>query len=141
MGKSAWIYLVEGSTQQKVSLDDIEAAFNRYMEMTSHTGEQLGWKYADAAFPYTVAQKDENGTSFLLLTGRDTPLYKHLLVGVGQTQANGKDRHHIQLVLPTGSTHGDMAKANEFCRYLAKTFQGELHLFNGRVMYFYPRKL
>lgn len=141
MGKSAWIYLVEGSTQQEIRLDDVEAALNRYMEMTSHTGKQLGWDYADAAFPYRIERKEEEGTSFLMLTGKDSHMYKHLLIGVGHKQTDGDDRHYIQLVLPTGSTHGDQAKANEFCRYMAKAFQGELHLFNGRIMYFYPRKL
>lgn len=49
-------------------------------------------------------------------------------------------RHYIQLVLPEGSTHGDKAKGNEFGKHFAKKLKAELHLFNGRVMYYNPRK-
>jgi hypothetical protein len=140
MAKSAWIYLVEESTQQTITLDDVKAALERYVEMTARTGKQLGWAYADAAFPYEIAEQEEDGRRFLLLKGKDPHLYQYLLLGVNSPSAERK-APHIQLVLPTGSTHGDVAKANEFSRYLAKTFQGELHSFNGRVMYYYPRKV
>ncbi|MDR6224876.1 DUF1885 family protein [Desmospora profundinema] len=140
MAKSAWITLVEESTLQEATLDDVRAALERYVEMTAHTGQQLGWEYADAAFPYDILEQEEEGRRYLLLKGKDPHLYKHLILGV-DNRTEEWEHPHIQLVLPTGSTHGDRAKANEFCRYLAKTFQGKLHLFNGRVMFFYPRKV
>jgi len=63
-------------------------------------------------------------------------------VGKEELEENGekKEQHYIQVVLPEDSTHGDKGKANEFCKYLAKEYKGELHLFNDRIMYYYPRK-
>lgn len=49
-------------------------------------------------------------------------------------------RHYIQLVLPDGSTHGDKSKGNEFGKHFASKLKAELQLFNGRVMYYNPRK-
>ncbi|EIJ81661.1 hypothetical protein PB1_01930 [Bacillus methanolicus PB1] len=50
------------------------------------------------------------------------------------------EQTYIQITLPESSTFGDKGKANEFCKLFAKKLQGELHLFNGRIMYYYPRK-
>lgn len=61
----------------------------------------------------------------------------------GESEAEspeGNKRHFIQFVLPEGATHGDKAKGNEFVKHFAKKLKAELHLFNGRVMYFNPRK-
>ncbi|PTX65053.1 uncharacterized protein DUF1885 [Melghirimyces profundicolus] len=141
MGKSAYIKLVESSPRQELSLEDVKGELERYIRMTSDTGKQLGWEYASAAFPYTVEEKTTDGTRWLLLKGTEPQLYKHLVIGVGTaTDEKMRTAPHIQVVVPTGATHGDTAKANEFCRYLARAFQAELHLFNGRVMYYYPRK-
>ncbi|OYD07805.1 DUF1885 family protein [Paludifilum halophilum] len=141
VAKSAYIKLVKGSRQQDLSLEDVRKEFQRYIEMTSHTGEQLGWKYADAAFPYTMEEQSRESTRWLLLKGKEGKLYKYLIAGVGSEKNDDEEGlNYIQLVVPDGATHGDTAKANEFCRYLAKAFQAELHLFNGRIMYFNPRK-
>ena len=37
-------------------------------------------------------------------------------------------------------TYGDKGKATEYAKFVAKNLQGELHLFNGRIMYFNKRK-
>lgn len=145
MGNSAYIKLVEASTASQVSLQEVKEKFERYVDMTTKTGQQLGWDYADAAFPYTVVDKPEGKDQWFYLKGKDDRLYKYIVVGVGSElipnqEEDKQEQHFIQIVLPEGSTHGDSSKANEFCKYLAKEYQAELHLFNGRVMYYYPRK-
>jgi hypothetical protein len=144
MGNSAYIKLVEGSATQETTLEDVKNKLNHYIEMTSKTGKQLDWGYSNAAFPYTIVEKQEAQGTWFYLKGKDSKLYKYIMFGIGQeapaTEGEQKTRHYIQVVLPKGSTHGDKGKANEFCKYLAKEYKGELHLFNGRIMYFYPRK-
>jgi len=140
MDNRAWIRLVENSTQTEVSLEDVKERLERYVDMASRTGRQLGWSYEEAAFPYTMEERTENGNSWLILKGKDPKMYRGLIIGVKQEPAEKGGHHTIQILIPPGATHGDKSKANEFCRYLAKAFQGELRLFNGRIMYFYPRK-
>lgn len=145
MGNSAYIRFVEASTTQQATLQDIKDKFNRYVEMTTKTGQQLGWDYADAAFPYTIVEKPEGKDKWFYLKGKDERLYKYIVIGVGSEVIPSQDdteqeQHFIQVVLPEGSTHGDNSKANEFCKFLAKEYKAKLELFNGRTMYYYPRK-
>ncbi|MCF6093538.1 DUF1885 family protein [Microaerobacter geothermalis] len=142
MGKSAYIKFVEGSSQQKATVDDVKDMLNQYIERTSKTGDQLSWHYGDTAFPYTLEEKPEGRGKWFYLKGKDPKLYKYIIIGVGseQVEADGEVQHYIQIVLPEGSTAGDKGKANEFCKYMARYYKAELHLFNGRVMYFNPRK-
>ncbi|WP_245838901.1 DUF1885 family protein [Marininema halotolerans] len=139
MSKTAYIKMVDTSIQQTLTLDDVKKAFDHYLHMTQLTGEQLNWSYANNAFPYTVEEHIHEGSPYLLLKGKDTRLYKYLLIGVGKKPSSTEDC--IQIVVPRGATHGDTAKANEFSRFLARRFQAELQMLNGRVMYFNPRKL
>jgi hypothetical protein len=139
MAQSAYIKFVEGSTIPSLTLDELKAQLNHYKEQLALTGKQLGWEYDDAGFPYTVETKAESGDQWFYLKGTN-PLYKYIVMGTGSNQDGDKDRHFVQIVLPDGSTHGDKAKGNEFCKYLAKLWKAELHLFNGRIMYFNPRK-
>lgn len=138
--KSAYIYFVEGSTATKADIDDVKAKLERYIDMTRKTGEQLGWSYADAAFPYVIEERPEGAGSWILLKGKDPTLYKAIIVGVGSREENGQERFYIQVSLPESATHGDVNKANEYCRYLAREYKAELHLFNKRIQYFQPRK-
>ncbi|WP_134700233.1 DUF1885 family protein [Ammoniphilus sp. YIM 78166] len=141
MGSSAYIKLVKDSRVQQISLEDVKNKMTHYIEMTQKTGQQLDWGYANAAFPYTLIEKPEAQGKWFYLKGNDPKLYKYIMFGVGtEMQENEELQYYIQVSLPEGSTHGDKGKANEFCKYLAKEFQGELHLFNNRVMYYYPRK-
>lgn len=144
MGKSAYIKLVDASTVQQLTLDDVKEKLNHFISMSSKTGQQLDWNYADAAFPYTIVQKPEAEGQWFYLKGKDQKLYKYIVVGVGtenvQVGEEVKKRYFCQIVLPEGSLHGDKSKANEYCKFLAKEWKAELHLFNGRVMYYYPRK-
>nr|WP_054949433.1 DUF1885 family protein [Numidum massiliense] len=164
MPQSAYVKLVAQSTQQSLTLDDVEQKFSRYIEQTGHTGKQLNWDYSDHAFPYTIEHKPEGEGVWFYLKGKDPQLYKGMIVGIGSEPLDVDDvtnteavtstkreqaemeqppqnvRHFIQIVLPDGALHGDKAKGNEFAKYLAKQFQAELHLFNGRVMFFFPRK-
>lgn len=138
--KSAFIYFVEGSSVQSVTLSDVKAKFKRYVDMTTKTGEQLGWNYGEAAFPYVIEERPEGKDQWFLLKGNNPQLYKAIIIGVGSRETDGEERHFIQISLPESATQGDMSKANEFCRYLAREFKAELHLFNGRIQYFQPRK-
>lgn len=137
VAQSSYIKLVEGSVKQSVTLDELKAELKHYIEMTSKTGQQLQWGYAEAAFPYTIEQKPEGEGKWFYLKGKDPKLYKYILIGVGQ---NEDGTSYVQLTLPDDSTHGDKGKANELCRYFAKHFKAQLVLFNGRIQYFNPRK-
>ncbi len=139
MSQSAYIKLVEGSTVSAMTLDDIKEELLVYQKQTSNTGQQLDWDYSGAAFPYTVETKPEGEDKWFYLKGKDH-LYKYIVIGVGTEMVEETERHFIQIVLPDNSTHGDKSKGNELCKYLAKKLLAELHLFNGRIMYFNPRK-
>lgn len=106
--------------------------------MTKKTGEQLGWGYENAAFPYQIVEKDDEKGQWFYLKGT-SDRYQTIIIGVGQEQNENEETSFIQVTLPNGATHGDKGKANEFCKFLAKKLEGELHLFNGRVMYYYKR--
>ena len=78
------------------------------------------------------------------------PSYRYIVIGIGGEAAPGTDEQQneeapevepfVQIVLPEGSTVGDKSKGNELTKYLGKTWKAEVQLFNGRVMYFNPRK-
>lgn len=138
--KTAYLYFVEGSTAQSASLPDVKAKFKRYTDMTAKTGEQLGWAYGEAAFPYVMEDRPDGNDQWFLLKGKDPKAYKYVIVGVGSKETDGKEQHYIQISVPASATDGDLCKANEYSRFLAREFKGELHLFNGRVQYFQPRK-
>jgi len=139
MSQSAYLYFAEGSSVPSVTLEELEEHLHRYRDQTSKTGQQLDWNYAAAAFPYTIEKNPEGEGVWFYLKGKDEA-YKYILFGVGSKKTDDAERHYVQVVLPDGSTHGDKAKANELCKYLARNLKTELHLFNGRIMYFNPRK-
>lgn len=140
MGKSAYIKFVEGSTEQQVTINGVKEKLNHYIEMTKKTGEQLDWDYNDVAFPYTIHEKPEAQGQWFYLKGNNPKLYQYIMIGVGSRPAGDQEEHYIQITLTDTSTAGDKGKANEFCKYLAKNYKAELHLFNGRILYFNPRK-
>lgn len=145
VGKSAYIRLVDESTTTQVDLEDVKQKFERYVDMTTKTGEQLAWDYAGAAFPYTVVEPPEGKGRWFYLKGTNPSLYKYIVVGVGKKgeedeASEEKGYDVIQIFLPDDATQGDLSKANELSKYLARTYQAELQLFNGRIMYCYPRK-
>lgn len=135
---SAYIYIVEGSQVSTLTLADVKEKLQRYVDMTKKTGEQLGWPYSEAAFPYVIEERPEE--NWILLRGKNPDEYKYIIIGVGSKELNGKETPYVQVSLPEVATHGDKGKANEYCRFLAREFKAELHLFNGRIQYFQPRK-
>lgn len=141
MAQSAYMYLTDGSAVPSVTVDELKERLLHYKDQLKKTGQQLGWDYSDSAFPYSIETKPEGQDQWFYLKGTD-PLYKHIILGIGSkaSEETETERPFVQVVLPSGSTHGDKAKGNELCKYLAKTLKAELHLFNGRVMYFNPRK-
>ncbi|MBM7692426.1 hypothetical protein JOC77_001856 [Peribacillus deserti] len=144
MSENAYIKLVEGSEQQTVTLDELKEWFSYYKYITSKTGQQVEWNYSSKAFPYEIKETTEQSQDwFYLASGEDR--YKHIILGVSKEKIilddeTEKIQSYIQITLPDSSTYGDKGKANEFCKFLAKKLKGELHLFNGRVMYYYPRR-
>lgn len=141
--ENAYIKLVTASNIQNISLDDVKHHFNYYKEITGKTGKQLDWDYDHAAFPYQIKEINQEKNWFYLKS--DHQKYNAIVVGIGQEEMvdeNGENtaQSYIQVTLPQSSTAGDKGKANEFCKFLAKRLEGELHLFNGRIMYFYKRK-
>lgn len=139
MSQSAYIKLVEGSAAPSVTLDEVKQYLQDYIEQTKQTGKQLGWDYAGAAFPYTFESRPDGEGKWFYLKGTN-PLYKYMIFGVGKETGENGETHYIQVVLPDGCTHGDKSKGNELCKYLGKKLKAEVHMFNGRVMYFNPRK-
>lgn len=144
MALNAYIKLVPSSAQQTITLEEVKELFHYYKNIISKAGEQTGWKYSDAAFPYEIKETEEGKGKWFYLHSRDER-YKVILIGVDTEQfrnedGDEKEQTYIQVTLPEQSTYGDKGKANEFCKFLAKKLQGELHLFNERVMYYYPRK-
>jgi hypothetical protein len=139
MTQSAYIKFVQGSSVSSMTLSDVRELLARYVEQTALTGSQLGWEYSAAAFPYSI--QDSGDERWFYLQGADKALYRHIIIGVGEApNQNGSQVPCVQIVLPAEATHGDKAKANELCKYIAKQTRAELALFNGRTMYYNPRK-
>ncbi|XJZ28350.1 DUF1885 family protein [Bacillota bacterium Lsc_1132] len=136
MAETAYIKLAPSSLKQTVTIDEVKELFQYYKEITAKTGDQLNWNYENSSFPFEIKETAEGkGKWFYLSATSDR--YNAILIGIDQ---ENRDSAYIQVTLPEESTYGDKGKANEFCKFLAKKLQGELHLFNGRVMYYYPRK-
>jgi hypothetical protein len=139
MSQSAYISLVQGSAATDITLDDVKEHLLRYRAQTALTGKQLGWDYANAAFPYTIEHKPGEDRLWFYLKGLK-PQYRFVLFGVGRKQEGDRSVPYIQVVLPEGATHGDKAKANEYCKWLGRQLLAEVKLFNGRIMHYNPRK-
>lgn len=142
MGNSAYIKLVSASKQQEVTLENVKELFKYYKNLTIKTGQQLNWEYNEAAFPYELLEKEEAGNQWFYLKSKEKR-YNYIVLGIGkeiiQVDGDNREQYFIQIVLPEGSTYGDRGKANEFAKFIAKELDGELHLFNERIMYFYKR--
>ena len=139
MSQSSYIQFVEGSTVPSMTLEQLKEHLVHYKNQLALTGKQLGWEYDEAGFPYTFEDKPEGDGKWFYLKGK-VEQYKYIVMGVGSRLVGEKELHNIQVVLPADATFGDKSKANEFCKHLAKLFKAELQLFNGRIMYFNPRK-
>lgn len=139
MSQSAYISLVQGSTLAEIDLEGVKEQLHQYREQMTLTGRQLGWDYADAAFPYGIETKPEANNQWFYLKGKE-PLYRHIVFGTGRLEEDGAAVPYIQVVLPDGSTHGDKSKANELCKWIGKRLQARVKLFNGRTIYYNPRK-
>lgn len=139
MSQSAYIKFVEGSAVERLNLDEVKEQLQRYREQTSLTGRQLGWDYTEAAFPYTIETRQGEEHLWFYLKGT-SPQYNYILFGVGSNTDGEKETAYVQVVLPDSATHGDKAKGNELCKYFAKHMKAELTMFNGRTIYYNPRK-
>lgn len=144
VSNQAYIKLVPSSVKQTITIDELREILEYYKEITGKTGEQLNWQYNEAAFPYEIKEEIVNHTKQLKLISNHER-YHSITLSIKEKKAANSDENeaiqtYIQLTLTNRSTYGDKGKANEFCKFLANKFQGELHLFNGRIMYYYKRK-
>lgn len=143
MSSHAYIKLVPSSEKENVTIEEVKNLFHYYKEITGKTGSQVDWNYDEASFPYEIKEKPEGKGEWFYLQSK-IHNYNLILIGVDKEQVNDngevREQTYIQVTLPETSTFGDKGKANEFCKFIAKKLKGELHLFNGRIMYFYPRK-
>ncbi|WP_339062194.1 DUF1885 family protein [Tepidibacillus marianensis] len=141
MGRSAYIKLVKGSTKQEITIEDVKGFLDQYVDRIKRTGEQLDWDYVKSAFPYAVQEKTQDGEKYIQLTAND-PLHTFLLIGVGKEEVDGQTHSYVQVTIPDEEhrTPGDLAKGNEFTKYLGKYLKAETHLFNERIIYNNPRK-
>lgn len=144
VASNAYIKLVPSSAKENITIDELKELFLYFKEITAKTGDQVNWDYKESAFPYEIKEVPEGKDKWFYLKS-DKDRYHIILLGVDKETVKDEDgseqeQTYIQITLPESSTFGDKGKANEFSRFLAKKLKGELHLFNGRVMYFYPRK-
>ncbi|GMK40590.1 hypothetical protein PCCS19_36460 [Paenibacillus sp. CCS19] len=144
MGNHAYIRLVQGSAAPSgITLEELEQSLEQYQDALKRTGHQLNWEYEEAAFPYTIEKVTEPSSSeptWLYLRG-NASRYRHIALSTAPVNEQTEEScPTVQIVLPDGATHGDKGKANELCRFIAQRLKAELTLFNGRVMYFNPRK-
>jgi hypothetical protein len=139
MGQSAYISLVQGSSLADIDLNGVKEQLLHYKEQVSLTGRQLGWDYAEAAFPYGIETKPDAKDQWFYLKGNN-PMYNYIVFGTGKREEDGASVPYIHVVLPDGATHGDKAKANELCKWIGRKLQAEVQMFNGRTIYFNPRK-
>lgn len=140
---NAFIKLVPASLKQTITIEELKELFSYYKNLTEKTGKQVNWDYDNHAFPYELKETEEGkGRWFYLKSDMDR--YNLIVVGISQEKIKQHDEEriqtYIQISLTAASTHGDKSKANEFCKFLSKQLQGELHLFNSRIMYYYKRK-
>ncbi|MDR4946228.1 DUF1885 family protein [Neobacillus cucumis] len=144
MAVNAFIKLVPSSVKQTITIEEVKDLFHYYKDITAKTGNQLNWQYGESAFPYEIKETNESKEkAFYLYSTHER--YHVILIGIDkemikEEEGTEREQQYIQVTLPDQSTTGDKGKANEFCKFLAKKLQGELHLFNDRVMYYYPRK-
>jgi hypothetical protein len=144
MAENAYIKLVPGAEKEKITLNDVKQLFYYYKDILGKTGQQVDWQYENSAFPYEILETPDSAGIWMYLKS-DSDRYNIILLGIDQEKVkddleNERIQSYIQITLPDSSTYGDKGKANEFCKFLAKKLKAELHLFNKRVMYYYPRK-
>lgn len=116
---------------QPVVLDEVGQLLQYYQEIMQRAGDQLGWEYKENAFPYHIEKFDQK---YFVLSGKKDGYHK-FYIGIG----SHSNESVIVIKLSNNSTHGDKGKAVELSKFIAKKLSGELHLFNGQVMYFYKR--
>ncbi|MBT2649772.1 DUF1885 family protein [Bacillus sp. ISL-34] len=144
MTENAYIKLVPESAKGTVTIEDVKELLNYYRMITAKTGKQLDWDYDKKAFPYEMKEPERMKDKAIYLQSKEDQ-YHMILIGVDQEVVKDEDgseriQSYIQFTLPETATFGDKGKANELCKFLAKKLRAQLHLFNKRVMYYYPRK-
>ncbi|MGM9986669.1 MAG: DUF1885 family protein [Bacillaceae bacterium] len=139
MSQIAYVTFVNKSLQSTITLDEVLQQFTYYKEIMSKTGKQLDWQYTERAFPYDISTIERQPVPLLHLTSTQDR-YKEIYVGVKREDAQTtEDANVIFIALTNQSTFGDKGKATEFAKFLAKKYEGQLTLFNERIMYYNKR--
>jgi hypothetical protein len=135
MSNHSCIKLVSSSTKQDIDMNEIKAMFHSYVKQNKKTAQQLNWNYEYFSFPYEIEDASINKEKIKLISNHDR--YHSLSIHIERD----KDKQTVIIVsLLNQSTYADKGKANDLCKFLAKNLEAELHLFNGRVMYYNRRK-
>lgn len=145
MNAYASIKLVPASKIDTITTTELKDYFQYYKDITAKTGNQVDWAYSQAAFPYEIIDSNEKQGEQITLYS-ENERYRAILISIQKEKIMDNDdtpriQTNICFTLPEVATFGDKGKANEYCKFLAKKLQAELHLFNGRIMYYYKRKL
>ncbi len=140
---NAYIKLVSASLQQVITIDEVKELLNYYKDITNKTGHQVNWDYMNHAFPYEIRETEDGKGKWIYLKSA-SDRYNIIIIGVNQKKIIENDietiQSYIQIALTDSSTFGDKSKANELCKFLSKHLKAELHLFNNRIIYYYPRR-
>lgn len=144
MSLSTFIKMRDGSLKTDISIEDIKELINQYKHSISHTSKQLAWDYSKNAFPYVFKETEEGKQQWFYLYSEEQD-YHIIGIGVDCEHSESPDGTkqkipYIQICLSKHSTNGDKSKANEFAKFLSKKLKGELHLFNGRIIYYNLKK-
>lgn len=144
MATEAYVKLVPSAAKEEVTIDEVKQLFHLYKKIAQKTGEQVDWEYDDTAFPYEIKENEDGAGKWFYLSSTHNR-YRMIVISIGtEIIRDEEDREveqaYVKISLPNSSTFADKGKANEFAKFIAKELKGELHLFNDRIMYFYPRK-
>ena len=148
MSNHAYVKLVPGAAKDVITTEEVKELLNQFKQLSAKTGEQTGWKYEEVAFPYEIKEKPEGKDKWFYLEANheaNHDRYKLIMIGVDKEQVsdaegNNREQYYVQITLPETATYGDRGKAIEYAKFIAKHLEGELHMFNNRVMYFNQRK-
>ncbi|KMY45132.1 hypothetical protein AC622_13595 [Bacillus sp. FJAT-27916] len=125
---------------QTISIEEVQKMIDDYRQSVQKTGKQLDYSYEEKAFPYSIFTPENQGSGECLYLSSKDPDYHLIRIGIGEEPIPGMKGDlspYIEISLERNSTFADKGKANELAKYMAKKKQGDLQLFNGRIMHFH----
>ena len=128
MSSHAYVKLVPGAAKDSVTVEEVKELLRKFIRISTKTGEQTGWKYEDAAFPYTIKETPEGKDKWFYLEANEEgnyDWYKLIMIGVDKEEikdeeGNVREQYYVQFTLPETATYGDKGKATEYAKFVAK---------------------